>query len=89
MIRSYWNALRVGDAVMVHDDTDLDFTISPGTVTAVHSQHPTHSVSIRLLDTERAGRLAHPKRPAVHLASGDSLGECWRCNHKPLPTAAQ
>jgi len=46
MIRSYWNALRVGDA-------------------------------------------AHPKRLAVHLASGDSLGECWRCDHQPSPTAAQ
>jgi hypothetical protein len=89
MIRSYWNALRVGDAVMVHDDTDRDFTISPGTVTAVRSQNSTNSISIRLLHSDGAGRLAHPRRFAVHLASGDSPGECWRCDHKPPPTAAQ
>ena len=89
MIRSYWNALRVGDAVMVHDDTDPDFTISPGTVTAVHSQNPTNGISIRLHHTDGAGRLAHPKRLAVHLASGDSSPECWRCDHKPPPTTAR
>lgn len=89
MIRSYWNALRVGDAVMVHDDTDRDFTMSPGMVTAVYTRQPTHSVSIRLLDTDQTDPPAHPKRLAVHLASGDSLGECWRCDHQPSPTAAQ
>ena len=83
MIHAYWNALRIRDEVVVHDDADAGFALSPGVVVNVVSRHDSTTDSNRLTflvtGPDGDGRIVQPKRLAVHLASGDAHGECWRC----------
>lgn len=88
MIRSYWNALRVGDAVVVHDDADRGFLSSNGTVAFVESRKPTHGIGVRITDDHGTSRLVRPKRLAVHLRSGDAHEDCWRCGLRQGPRSA-
>lgn len=82
MILSYWNALRVGDDVLVHDDTDRGFAMSPGTVASVESRPGSNGVTIRLVNTDGTGRKVHPKRLATHLHAHDRRDDCWRCDRQ-------
>lgn len=79
MFRFEWNALRVGDRVQVHDDSDLRTALIDGTVTIVEAD-PTgqgnNEVAIRL--SGRRERVIRPRRQAVHTVSTDSQS-CWRC----------
>ena len=78
MIALYWNALRAGDRVVVHDDGDADFTMHDGVVRLVQTYgHRANDVGIRLDDGER--RMVQPRRDAVHLLPLDRL-PCWRCD---------
>ena len=83
MIHAYWNALRVHDQVVVHDDGAADFALSPGVVVNVASRHDattdSNRVTFRVNGRDGVERIARPKRLAVHLAGGDDHGGCWRC----------
>lgn len=80
MIRAYWNALRIGDDVRVHDDADQGFAISAGTVTSVDSRPGSNGVTIRITDDDGATTLVRPKRLAVHFRERDASADCWRCD---------
>ena len=78
MLVFQWNAVRVGDRVIVHDDLDSGLALHAGVVTLVqtHTQSP-NEVTIRLDD--RAS-LVRPRRHAVHLLPVDRRFSCWRCD---------
>jgi len=79
MIALYWNALRAGDRVAVHDDLDADLTMYDGVVRLVQTHgHEAHDVGIRLERPD--SKTLRPRRQAVHLLPLDRRLPCWRCD---------
>ena len=74
-----WNSMRVGEHVMVHDDLDAGFALSPGIVKYVETrEHIPNDVTIRV-DGETS-QLMRPRRHAVHMLPLDRRFSCWRCD---------
>lgn len=77
MLVFQWNALRVGDQLMVHDDLDSGLVLWAGIVRGVEPRRQAeNSVTIRL--DGPASRLVQPRRHAVHMLPLDTRW-CWRC----------
>ena len=80
MHRFEWNALRVGDSVLVHDPATPAMGLVPGVVTAFTPLKGSNSVGIRIAATEGDGAaIICPLRQAVHLSPSDPIPTCWRC----------
>ncbi len=79
MNRLQWNALRVGDHVLVHDDTVPTMPLIPGRVTAVESEPGSNDVTIRVTSRGQRARFVQPRRLTVHLDTGERTERCWRC----------
>ena len=80
MLRFEWNALRIGDAVLVHDAMGR-FPTAPGTVTAVDTKtgrRGANGIGIRL-GADDGYRVLWPSFLAVHRDPYDPIDECWRC----------
>jgi len=78
-----WNALRVGDRVLVHDDLDPNLQLHEGTVALVESRRGGQSgVGIR---SGATGQVLRPRRHAVHLRPLDTRQPCWRCASNTAP----
>jgi hypothetical protein len=80
MMRLEWNALRVGDKVVVHDPTDPAMQLLPGTVALVETVSGPNDVGVRVASTSDHPRVLRPSRLAVHLDPRDPAEECWRCD---------
>ena len=81
-----WNALRVGDRIIVHDDLDAALTLHEGTVHQVDTRpHLENDVGIRLDGPD--SEVLRPRRHAVHLLPDDRRFSCWRCDTIATPTA--
>ncbi|MFZ4719663.1 MAG: hypothetical protein ACOYMR_09575 [Ilumatobacteraceae bacterium] len=78
MLRFQWDALRVGDHVLVHDDSDHGLSLRDGTVRFVETSagHP-NDIGIRL---DADGAMTRPRFHAVHLTPLDHRVVCWRCD---------
>ena len=77
MLTFQWNALRVGDHVLVHDDHDAALPLGEGIVVLVESRRRgARSVGIR---NSATGEVQQPRRHAVHLSPLDARVLCWRC----------
>lgn len=75
MLIFQWNALRVGDRVLVHDDLAADLGLREGVVRLVEVREgAANVVGIQL----GRGRVSRPRRHAVHLIPIDRES-CWRC----------
>jgi hypothetical protein len=72
-----WNALHVGDEVLVHEQHDAGLALVPGTVAMIDTAPGSNDIGIRVEDPRRVLR---PARLAVHLAPLDSAESCWRCD---------
>lgn len=79
MIRTDWNALRVGHHVLVHDEGDPAAPLIPGRVTEVEDAAGANQVTVRVKPPGRASMIVQPRRLAVHLDSGEATDRCWRC----------
>ena len=82
--RRLWNALQVGDHVLVHDEDEPEQPIVPGRVSEVQSAPGSNDVEIRIRPTRGRARLVRPRRLAVHLDEIDPDGHCWRCDARPV-----
>lgn len=80
MIRQEWNALRVGDHVLVHEETGGPLPIVPGRVVEVHAARGTNDIAIRIKPVGSRPTVVHPRRLAVHLEELDPDRHCWRCD---------
>ena len=80
MLRLQWNALKVGDRVLVHDDADISLRLQPGMVAMVQTAHRSNDVGVRV--TGRSGQVGvvRPTRLSVHLDPRDVSEACWRCD---------
>jgi hypothetical protein len=79
MIRLQWNALRVGQHVLVHDETEAGMPLVPGRVATVQAASGSNVVAIRIPSTRGPSKVVHPPRLAVHLDELDPEAHCWRC----------
>ena len=75
-----WNALRVGDAVTVHDPGSPELELVPGVVSMFNSSDGSHSVGIRITRADGETLVVCPPRQAVHLPASGLEGSCWRCS---------
>ena len=80
MVRLQWNALRVGDRVLVHDPGDPAMQLLPGVVAMVQSLQGPNDIGFRV--ARRNGRLSVLRRSrlAVHSDPRDTTEDCWRCD---------
>jgi hypothetical protein len=80
MLRLQWNALRVGDHVLVHDVDDASLALTAGVVTLVLPGRGSNDVTIRLAGNRHTrGRIVSPQRLAVHMDPQGLDEGCWRC----------
>ena len=78
MLRMQWNALRVGDQVLVHNDDDLVAPLAEGTIRILQSRPAGwNDLAIRLTGT--TGPVIRPRGGACHLLPLRSE-DCWRCD---------
>jgi hypothetical protein len=80
VLRSHWNALEVGDRVLVHDPDDPVHGLVAGVVTAVDVTSGANEVDIKLAANGKASRVIRPRRLTVHSDPVDFDEECWRCD---------
>jgi hypothetical protein len=80
VLRLQWNALQVGDRVLVHDDADISLRLQPGIVAMVQTAHGSNDLGVRV--TRRSGEVGvvRPSRLSVHLDPRDATEDCWRCD---------
>jgi hypothetical protein len=80
MLKFEWNALRFGDAVLVHDARGRDPVASGSVVTVDTSRtrHGANGVGIRVGSPGRH-EVLWPSFLAVHRDPFDPIDGCWRC----------
>jgi hypothetical protein len=78
MLRFQWNALRINDHVLVHDDLGPGLELNEGVVALVETR-PGHTNYIGVR-SNTTGRMLRPRRRAVHLLPLDRRISCWRCD---------
>jgi hypothetical protein len=80
MRRLEWNALRVGDKVVVHDSSDRAMRLLPGTVALVETVSGPNDIAVRVAPTGELPSVLRPSRLEVHLDPFDATERCWRCD---------
>jgi hypothetical protein len=79
-----WNALHVGDHVLVHDQTDAGLALLPGIVAIIDTGTGSNDIGVKI---EHPRRILRPSRLAVHLDPMDGTEDCWRCDDGVEPAA--
>ena len=79
MLGFEWNALRVGDRVLVHGTTKGLGDLVPGDVVMVSLQTGSNGVGIHIVSTGGEPSIVWPSRLAVHRDPHDPRKPCWRC----------
>ena len=82
MLAFEWNALRVGDGVLLHVRNGEDFPLAHGVVAFVDGRRGENDVRIRLRDGEHEGHVVRPARMATHLEPFSRDEACWRCGRR-------
>jgi hypothetical protein len=81
MVRLEWNALRVGDKVLVHDPSDPAMQLLPGVVAMVQTvQGSSNDIGVTVAPRSDRPSVLRPSRLAVHAHLRDTAEECWRCD---------
>ena len=82
MLKFEWNALRVGDRVVVHDPAGTQFPLLAGTVDMIESKRSkrdANGVGIRVAADGGGHRVVWPSYLAAHHDPPDPTEDCWRC----------
>jgi hypothetical protein len=80
VLRLQWNALQVGDKVLVHDDADVSLRLQPGIVAMVQTAHGSNDLGVRVTGPSGHVSVVRPSRLSAHLDPRDEAEECWRCD---------
>ena len=79
MLKFEWNALRVGNKVLLHDPSDVGMRLLGGVVTMVDTVAGTNEIAIRVAPSGETPQVLRPRRLTVHLDPRDLSEPCWRC----------
>ena len=77
-----WNALRVGDKVLVHDPADPAGPLQHGTVAIVDTTRDNNDLGVRISAGGGPSKVTRPLRLTVHLDPRDMTEPCWRCDER-------
>lgn len=91
MLRFEWNALRVGDRVIVHDPSSAEMPLIAGVVAMIDAhlrKGDPNGVAIRVGGDDGPTRVVRPSLVAVHLDPLDVDASCWRCEELAVVAAA-
>jgi hypothetical protein len=80
MLMLQWNALQVGDKVLVHDDADVSLRLQPGIVAMVQTARGSNDLGVRVTGLSGQVSVVRPSRLSVHLDPRDATEDCWRCD---------
>jgi hypothetical protein len=80
MLMLQWNALQVGDKVLVHDDADVSLRLQPGIVAMVQTARGSNDRGVRVTGLSGQVSVVRPSRLSVHLDPRDATEDCWRCD---------
>lgn len=84
MMLAYWNALRAGDQVLVHDASTLGAPLHPGRIAVVDAKQLPHRIGVRAVDVDVSGSaISWPSRLRVHLSPLDPFDPCLWCAITP------
>lgn len=75
-----WNALRVGNKVLMHDPRDKGMRLLHGVVAIVDTVAGSNDLAIRVTPKGEASTVLRPRRLTVHLDPRDLADACWRCD---------
>lgn len=79
MLKFDWNALRIGDRVLVHDAESPQLTLLPGIVTVIDARKGAKRAGVRFTGREAQRGIQWPSYPTMHRDPRDSADHCWRC----------
>ena len=82
MLTFEWNALRVGDGVLVHDPRDPGLALISGTVLMVETpkgKRSANGVGVRIAAGD-AHEVVWPSHLATHRVPAGTSDGCWRCD---------
>jgi hypothetical protein len=86
MLKFEWNALRVDDAVLVHDKGNLDSALVPGVVVTIDTHRGVNGVGVRVVATGGEANVVWPSYLTVHRTPLDTTEpSCWRCRARMQP----
>jgi hypothetical protein len=80
MLKFEWNALRVGNKVLMHDPQDKGMRLLHGVVAIVDTVAGSNELAIRVTVKGEESNVLRPRRLTVHLDPRDPSDECWRCD---------
>jgi hypothetical protein len=82
MVRLEWNALRIGDHVLVHDATDPGMQLLPGIVALVDTKRGrgSNDLGVRVVSRDASSTVLRPARLTVHMDPRNLAEPCWRCD---------
>jgi hypothetical protein len=80
MLKFEWNALRVGNKVLMHDPSDKGMRLLHGVVAIVDTVAGSNDLAIRVTPEGEASTVVRPRRLTVHLDPRDLADPCWRCD---------
>jgi hypothetical protein len=80
----YWDSLRRGDRILVHDPKRADLGLRPAEVAYVEAPRSGHRVGVRYTSGTDTGRVVWPSRFAAHFDPVSEQEDCWRCEELRL-----
>ena len=79
MLKFEWNALRIGDKVLVHDPRTTDLALTTGSVAMIDAHKGVHGIGIRVTAQGDGTAVQWPSHLSVHRDPRDVTEPCWRC----------
>ena len=80
MVRLEWNALRMGDHVLVHDASVAEMPLRPAVVALVDTKRGSNDVGVRISADAGSSHVVRPTRLSVHADPRNLAEQCWRCD---------
>ena len=79
MLKFDWNALQVGDRVLVHDAESPQLTLLPGVVSVIDARKGAKRAGVRFTGSDPKA-IRWPAYPTMHRDPRESTDHCWRCD---------
>jgi hypothetical protein len=75
-----WNALRIGDRVLVHDADSPRLTLLPGVVTVIDARKGAKRAGVRFTGPDDQRGIRWPSHTTMHRDPRGATDHCWRCD---------
>lgn len=80
MLKFEWNALRIGDRVLVHDANSPQLTLLRGIVSVIDARKGAKRAGVRFSGSDDQHGIRWPSYSMMHRDPRASGDHCWRCD---------